>query len=233
MPDKVFRVTFSQPTRTGQQDLTLTSDAGLLRGRGLVGQPVPIGGGATVLAGVFDDPFFFDTIAFRQGMNFCSGDTGINFFRGLNTNAIVLELPDTLLGGSRIGVWSRIVWSGGQVDRVAHPSVNGVLIPEGRRGDFNRSEPIGDATFRFDLIGTLRAFGNDAGMAEAIADALLPDVVLFDRGNAEGFPNGRRLRDDVIDHDLSAWTNGRVTTDCVSSDSAFSETFPYLAPANP
>jgi hypothetical protein len=232
-PNRTFRLTFGQQTRTGSQDLTLTSESGSLRVRGLVGQRVPIEGGGAVQAGVFDDPFFFDTIAFRQRMSFCSGDSGINFFRGLNTNAIVLELPDSLLGGPQIGVWSRIVWNGGQVDRMAHPSVNAVLIPEGRRGDYNSSEPIADTAFRFDLIATLRALGNDAGMAEAIADGLLPDVLRFDGSNPDGFPNGRRLTDDVIDHELGAWTNGRVTTDCVSSDSPFSETFPYLAPPNP
>ncbi len=231
--DTVFRLTFSQPTRTGQQELTLTNAAQRVRARGLVGQVVPIEGGGTLLAGVFDDPFFFDTIAFRQGMNFCGGDSGINFFRGLNTNAIVLEVPDDMLGGQRIGVWSRLVWNGGQVDRMAHPSVNSVLIPERRRGEFNQSEPDGDGTFRFDLIATLVSLGNDAGMAASIADFLLPDTLPFDTANPDGFPNGRRLRDDVIDIELSSWTNGRVTTDCVSSDSAFSDAFPYLAPPNP
>jgi uncharacterized protein DUF4331 len=231
-PNTTFRITFGQQTRAGSQDLTLTSESGGLRVRGLVGERVPLAGGGALLAGVFDDPFFFDTIAFREGMNFCSGNSGINFFRGLNTNAIVLELPDSILGGSRIGVWSRIVWNGGQVDRMAHPSVNAVLIPEERRGEYNSADPIGDTSFRFDLIATLRTLGNDAGMAEAIADGLLPDILRFDGSNPDGFPNGRRLTDDVIDHELGAWTNGRVTTDCVSSDSAFSASFPYLAPAN-
>ena len=77
------------------------------------------------------------------------------------------------------------------------------------------------------------ALGNTQGMASSIADALLPDLVRFDAEIPDGFPNGRRLTDDVIDLELAQWTNGRVTTDCVSSDSAFSTTFPYLAPANP
>ena len=118
------------------------------------------------MADIFDDPFFFDMIAFRQGMDFCSGDTGINFFRGLNTNAIVLELPDDMLGGPQIGVWGRIVSNGGQVDRMAHPSVNAILIPGPRRSEFNHGAPANDGAFRLDLIRSLIALGNDGGLAD-------------------------------------------------------------------
>src|SRR4029453_1766406 len=63
-PNRVFRITFSQQTQTGLQYLTLTSESGAVRARGPVGPPLPIEGGGTLLAGVFDDPFFFDMIAF-------------------------------------------------------------------------------------------------------------------------------------------------------------------------
>jgi hypothetical protein len=116
---------------------------------------------------------------------------------------------------------------------MAHPSVNAILVPGPRRGEFNESAPANDGVFRPDVIRSLIALGNDAGLAGSIADGLLPDVLGFDAGNPAGFPNGRRLTDDVIDHDLASWTNGRVTRDCVVSDSAFSGGFPYLAPANP
>jgi hypothetical protein len=232
-PNTVFRITFSQQTRTGEQELMVTGADGRVRARGLVGQTVPLDGGGRIMAGVFDDPFFFDMISFRQGMDFCSGDAGINFFRGLNTNAIVLEVPDDMLGGPQVGVWGRIVSNGGQVDRMAHPSVNAILIPAPRRGEFNEGAPTNDGAFRLDLIRSLIALGNDAGLAGSIADGLLPDVLSFDANNPGGFPNGRRLHDDVIDHNLGSWTNGRVTRDCVASDSAFSDGFPYLAPANP
>jgi len=53
-----------------------------------------------------------------------------------------------------------------------------------------------------------------------------------DTSSAAGFPNGRRLADDVIEIELGLVTNGAVTTDCVANDSTFSNSFPYLAPAN-
>ena len=232
-PNTAFRITFSQQTRAGEQDLTVTGADGRVRARGLVGQTITLDGGGRIMAGVFDDPFFFDMIAFRQGMEFCSGDSGLNFFRGLNTNAIVLEVPHDMLGGPQIGVWGRIVSNGGQADRMAHPSVNAILIPDARRGEFNEGAPANDGAFRPDLIRSLITLGNDAGLAGSIAEALLPDVLSFDAGNPGSFPNGRRLLDDVIDHNLRSWTNGRVTTDCVVSDSAFLDGFPYLARANP
>jgi len=40
------------------------------------------------------------------------------------------------------------------------------------------------------------------------------------------------LADDVIDTELSVISNGAITTDCVANDSNFSNSFPYLAPAN-
>ena len=231
--DLTFLVTFSQQARIGEQRFTVTNAAATVRAQGLVGQTAPIAGGGRILAGVFDDPFFFDRIAAQQSMSFCRDEGAIDFFRGLNVNAIVLQVPHGMLGSRRIGVWSRIVWNGGQVDRVAQPSLNALLIPPSRRDAFNRREPDADDEFRSDVIGSLVALGNTQAMASSIADALLPDLVRFDPEIPGGFPNGRRLTDDVIDLDLAQWTNGRVTTDCVSSDSAFSTTFPYLAPANP
>jgi hypothetical protein len=53
-----------------------------------------------------------------------------------------------------------------------------------------------------------------------------------DTSSSAGFPNGRRLADDVIDIELGLVTNGAVTSDCVANDSAFTNSFPYLAPKN-
>jgi hypothetical protein len=57
------------------------------------------------------------------------------------------------------------------------------------------------------------------------------------RESFAGYPNGRRLEDDVIDTSFLVLSNAGVlpatlTSDCVANDSNFSATFPYLAPAN-
>ena len=61
---------------------------------------------------------------------------------------------------------------------------------------------------------------------------LIPDILTYKTGNTDGFLNGRRLADDVIDAELNLVTNGGITTDCVDNDSMFSNSFPFLAAAN-
>jgi len=75
-------------------------------------------------------------------------------------------------------------------------------------------------------------YGAGSPTAQALADFLLPDVLTVDTSSSAGFPNGRGLADDVIDIELGLVTNGAVTSDCVANDSVFSNSFPYLAPAN-
>ena len=65
-----------------------------------------------------------------------------------------------------------------------------------------------------------------------MAGILLPDVLTFDTSSADGFLNGRKLADDVIDAELGLLTGGKVTGDCVANDSTFSTSFPYLGTAN-
>jgi hypothetical protein len=68
-------------------------------------------GGAKAFAGVRSDPFFFDLSGFvgtvlGLGTDHL-GDNPTDFFVGLNTNAVVLEVPDDALGDGPIGVWAR------------------------------------------------------------------------------------------------------------------------------
>ena len=84
-------------------------------------------GGGFIRANKIDDPFFFDLIAFRAGLSsFCPAPTapatvrqGVNFFRGVDTLAIALELPRSFFGTNNIGVWARTALDTGvQVDRM-------------------------------------------------------------------------------------------------------------------
>jgi len=86
-------------------------------------------------AGLFDDPFFFDLLAFRNNLAFCAGGSS-DFFRGLNTLAIVLELPNNQLGSGPIGVWARTAQGGRTVDRMGRPAINTVFIPSSLKDAF-------------------------------------------------------------------------------------------------
>ena len=250
--DITFRVTFSNPDDHGVQRVRLKSIAG--RGRdddddddddghdehrggdsrasGLTEQNIPIRGGGTLRAGLFDDPFFFDLLAFKNGLAFCPGGVGTNFFRGLNTLAIVLELPSTQFGTSLIGVWGHTSQGGKTIDRMGRPAINTVFIPKDLKDAFNAGKPADDFK-NFGQIVTNALTSLGAANPSALAHFLLPDILTVDTADTSGFPNGRRLADDVIDIELGLITNNAVTTDCVANDSTFRATFPYLGVPNP
>src|SRR5215213_2955965 len=252
--DVTFRIKFSKPDENLMQRVTIARDGGVdndLDGemrnpiaKGQTNEDIAIPGGGMLFTGVMDDPFFFDLEGFLA-LDFCTpGETRPNFFSGLNVSAIVLEVPSSWLGSSNVGVWARTVANGKQVDRMGRPAINTVFIPNNplepkgtepsMKNKFNAALPRNDQKrFRAEVVDTLKIFyGDDDATVNALADVLLPDILTVDTSNPAGFLNGRGLADDVIDAEYALVTNGAVTTDCVSNDSAFTGTFPYLAPKN-
>ena len=217
-------------------------------------------GGVRAYAGLRDDPFYFDLDGFinilskEQGKSFlgCTGSR-TDFFAKKNVSAIVLELPSSMLtrrGSSQIGVWGATTTGTKQVDRMGRPAVNTVFVPSNpfekdeasAKNTFNSAQPKNDkARFRAEVVDTLQVLfslndgagdnkADDAMKINGLADVLLPDILTFDTAKSDGFLNGRRLADDVIDAELNLITEGTVKTDCVSgNDRAFRASFPYLA----
>lgn len=242
-PDLTARFTFDAPNASGVQSWQLkgTGQAAHLSASGTTGATTDIPGGARVTAGKFDDPFFFDLVNFLA-VDFSCSDAS-NFFAGANTLGIVLEVPRAWMTSDQVGIWARTILNDAQIDRMGRPAINTVFIPNNifepvgsepsQRNAFNAGKPQHDQRdFRGEVVDTLEIFYG-AGNAEGLADILLPDILTVDFSSTAGFLNGRQLADDVIDIELGIVTNGAVTTDCVDNDSAFSGTFPYLAPANP
>jgi uncharacterized protein DUF4331 len=208
--------------------------ASVILAQGWTGTNISVRGGGRVRAGLFDDPFFFDLAAFRNNLTFCPGGVGTDFFLGLNVASIVVEVPTSTLGRN-LGIWGRTVLSGNQVDRMGRPAINTVFNNHNDPGKdlYNIGRPRNDRRdYRAQFITVLETLGNDATRAGQLANFLLPDVLTYDTSAAQGFPNGRRLSDDVIDIELGLLTNGAVTTDCVANDSTFRNSFPYLGAAN-
>ena len=248
--DLTYRITFAPLKGSSGQSVTLHQIAAggpkggvaVVLATGQTNQDIAVAGGGTLRAGVFDDPFFFDLNGFLA-LDFC--DPGTNFFTGLNISAIVLEVPSSWLGSDSVGVWAQTVLNKQQVDRMGRPAINTVFIPNNvfepsgsepsQRNAFNAAQPANDQRdYRGEVVDTLEIFyGAGSSTAQALADFLLPDMLTIDTSNPAGFPNGRGLADDVIDIELGLVTNGAVTSDCVANDSAFSNTFPFLAAPNP
>ena len=105
----------------------LTVDGGLqarlgMGQEGIVVVHQPVGDrddGVRVRAGLFDDPFFFDSAGLRMSRS--SGslmfDRNRNFFGGQNLTAVVMEIPrDRISSGTNpVGVWSTAARIGGQI----------------------------------------------------------------------------------------------------------------------
>ena len=120
-----------------------------------------------------------------------------------------------------------------QEDRFGLPAIATVFIPSDLRDAYNEAVPSGDkATFKSLIVAKLLAFGQDAASANALADALTPDLQPIDLSRPTGFLNGRKLDDDVITAELHLifGSNAALNDDHVdANDKPFLATFPYLA----
>lgn len=250
-PDRVFSFKFGRANANQRFVLTSTDGRGRQSRRlaaGTVETDVAVNGGGTVRAGNFDDPFFFDLLSFRDGLNFCT-PSAENFFTGLNTLAVVLEVPTSTLvsnTGTQIGIWGRTidlkttnprpnvrVTRRVQIDRMGRPAINTVLVTSANKDKFNKGQPATDlARFGPDARTIITSLGNGAN-ADSLVSFLFPDILTMDTASSAGFPNGRKLEDDVIDAELQLLTGNSGASDCVANDSTFRTTFPYLGLKNP
>lgn len=252
--DGYIDFTFGSPRSSGRQSVEVDFDVKRDRdGEGRTDRTLELGSSGRAWAGLADDPFFFDLQAFKDQVvgeggsrTFCDGQA-TNFFHGLNTNAIAVEVPSKWLGGPKIGVWGRTRVDGSTVDRMGRPAINTVFIPSDQKDAFNATKPHRDRSrWEPTVVAKLKALsgldgsGYDTATATQIAELLLPDVLTLDTSSGKGFGdlNGRRLADDVIDTELTIVTGGIgggspvLTSDCVANDSAFRSAFPYLAAKN-
>ena len=218
-------------------------------------------------AGVRSDPFFFDLTGFigtstklKTGTAVggdALGNNPTDFFANLNTNAIVLSIPNSQLPDT-IGVWATTQyrsdgrWRSG--DQMGRPAINTVFNPLADKDLFNRTPPSRQATaydgkFRKNVIDTLKFYSSldsegaySNAQAAVLAGVLIPDVLVYSRSSKLPAPlNGRALADDVIDVELNVTTGGdplglfsdRDATGAVPSDGIGPHTdylanFPYL-----
>jgi hypothetical protein len=134
-----------------------------------------------------------------------------------------------------------------QLDRTGVPAVNVVLIPAARKDEYNMGSPEEDANGRFaaDIVATLKALGTDdtnigilAQVAVVHGDYLRLNLTTANTGSGggnnsgAGFPNGRRLGDDVVDTLLFFIANQHPVPDNVNAnDVPLKDTFPFFADA--
>jgi hypothetical protein len=215
------------------------------RGTGPIGEvvianaPVSVGGAVDIVAvdgyrffgGLRSDPFFFNGAGLRNGFQF----TGTDAFAERNVFGIVLEVPNAALGtAAPIRLWARTMapvhGQVVQVDQAGRPGIN-ILFnrAEADRAAFNETSPTDQrARFGNKFVAVIRSLGYSEAEASELVMGLLPDVLGYDPSAPGGYPNGRRLTDDVVDPRIAMLTRGRVTTDGVGPHTDLLDEFPYL-----
>ena len=73
-----------------------------------------------------------------------------------------------------------------------------------------------------------RAFGYSKMEANDLSLQWLPDLLPYDYTSPAGYPNGRQLDDDVVDHVVEIMTRGKVKDDLVTPHTNYLVEFPYL-----
>jgi hypothetical protein len=183
-------------------------------------------------AGVRSDPFFADYDGFVNNLQF----TGADYFAGKNVLGIVLEIPNGDLGPDGAALWARTNVHKGQevlqVDRIGGPGTNIGFNQGEDMQTFNLLEPSEDRDHFFEkFVGVLVArSGYAEGEAKGIVDQILPDLLHYNHSQPVGFPNGRRLEDDVIDGAVSLFSHGQITSDKTGPHADYLADFPYLGP---
>lgn len=247
--DVAFNVTFS-PIDGGQRVTVRRADgpdAQKLENVGTVivdGAPVSLGddagvvesGGYRFFAGLRSDPFFADFDGLLNNFTW----TGVDAAATQNVLAIILEAPnDALSSGSTIGVWARsAVRRDGAyvtVDRAGKPAMVNFFSPGEGKEEYCGCEPHLDEE-RYSAMFThilQEAGGYSETQATAMAGALLPDVLVLDRSQPSGEPNGRRLDDDSVDNRIAMMFNGKIPSMGLKPHTDLQATFPYLGTPHP
>src|SRR2546427_12682300 len=107
------------------------------------------------------------------------------------------------------------------IDQMGRPAINTVFNHTvADKEAFNATPPSQQPTsgnFRNNVITTLETLGGySPATAGAIADILLPDVLIYTVGTAAAGPlHGRAPADDVIDVELRSGAQSRVRTAAV------------------
>ncbi len=153
-----------------------------------------------------------------------------------------------------------------RVDRTGAPVVATVLLPTSQRNRFNEDDPVNDGDYsefvvptlerlHFELDDDLVALGLTPcavdGCVRQAVPMVVPDVLHLTLAQSDGFPNGRRLEDSVVDRIIAvALLDIETPGDCTgapctvdsfveipinptANELAFLPDFPYLAPPHP
>ncbi len=182
-------------------------------------------------AGLRSDPFFADPVGAGNDFQW----TGQDFFADKNVFGIVLEVPNSALGPNpRVGIWARVLVPHDgrlvQGDRAGRPAIDATFNQsDDDKRTWNQQEPSKDRELFLEKFA--RVFehaGRPRDQAITLAGNLLPDVLTYDYSSSEGYRNGRKLTDDVINMGIALLTNDAVPHDGLRPHADLRSDFPFL-----
>ena len=222
------RLDGAQAAKTGEAGQVIVE--GVPVSTGLAAEVISAGD-YRIFVGRRSDPFFFDVEGALNNFQF----SGKDFFADKDISSMVLEVPNSVLGSTQLGLWARtLIRVGGswvQADRGARPSQTPFLSGEQNEA-YRAGEPADDARFVAHFAHALEHTGGyTPEEAKRVAGTLLPDLLRYDPTRPASFgTNGRALTDDVADAFLAILTNGKVTKDKAGPHGDLLAEFPYLGP---
>jgi hypothetical protein len=244
--------TFEVRRATGKAALSGAEGDIIIEGR--TGEIVNTGSGPMAFTGLAPDLFAGDGAAlgvFRNALfkeNRFDPDAFLsrkNFFERRNICAIVIEVPDGMIGNGLVHGWATSSLHGHapevQVSRWGLPLITNVFMPDmNMREDFNRAVPADDLS-RFggyiggvaEKLSVLADSAADPGVyGRRLAARLLPAVLPYQLGTPASFDfigfNGRGLTDDVMDVILTLATNTPLGDGVAPDKRRVRADFPYF-----
>lgn len=225
---------------------------------GRTGQVVTADGGVRAYAGIAPDMFAADSHAlhvFKAAVaegrfDPAAFDNHENFFAGRNVTAVVLEVPDDLIGSGTVHAWASVSLFGHapetQVSRWGLPLITHLFVTDPELQErYNRTVPSQDAELFAPGIGAAvermtalaGSSADPAGYAARLLARICPTVLPYRLGTAAAFDhtgfNGRGLTDDVMDVMLTLWTNTALRDGVAPDPSRLRDEFPYYGEPYP
>jgi hypothetical protein len=230
---------------TGRTDEIVKTDLGVMAFAGLA--PDLFAGDAVALH-AFQDGIYkenrFHPNAFQNRRN---------FFAQKNVSAIVLEIPNHLIGTGFVHAWATASLYGHapevQVSRWGLPLVTHIFFSDPALKDikeeYNRAVPADDVARFGPVIGKFAermtelagSVMNPAEYAERLVGRICPTTLPYELGTPAGFDyagfNGRGLADDVMDVMLTLATNTPLGDGVAPDKKRIRGDFPYFGEPYP
>ena len=227
---------------------------GELIAAGRTGEIAKAKSGAMAFAGLAPDLFAGDAVAinnFKEAwtkenrFNPDAFKNRTNFFARRNVSAIVLELPNQMIGKGKVHGWATASLHGHapevQVSRWGIPMLTHVFMPDAKtREDYNRSTPAEDiprfsagiGTVAEKLTGLAGSAASPADYAKQLVNRLCPTNLPYEIGSPAAFDfagfNGRALQDDAMDVILTLATNTALGDGVAPPADRVRSEFPYF-----